>query len=76
MARRRNDSSNRTADGSRRTKREKWKCVVGGVSGFDGGANRSERVPVERRAIVLVNAMMETWVSGRPAGGSRDGSWL
>jgi hypothetical protein len=34
-----------------------------------GGAKKSEREPVRRRAMVEVRAMVVTWVEGDPAGG-------
>lgn len=61
--------SSRTADGSRSTSRLKWMRVDGGSVGSDGGANRSDRVPVKRRANVDVSAIMETCVDALPAGG-------
>lgn len=73
MAREMNARKRRPADGIRRTRREKWKDVPGGLFGFEGGAKRSERVPVKIRAIVDVSAIIETCVEGRPAGGSRSG---
>jgi len=68
-ARVRNANKRRIAEGRRSTSREKVVRVEGGISGSDGGANRSDRVPVKRRAKVEVNAMIETCVEARPAGG-------
>ena len=64
-------SRSRTADGSSSTSREKWKCEDGGSVGSEGGAKRSDSVPVKRRAKVLVSAMMETCVDALPASGTR-----
>ena len=42
---------------------------IGGKRCVAGGAKKSEREPVRRRAIVDVRAMVVTWVEGDPAGG-------
>lgn len=72
------------AEGRRKNRREKVRrglFVVGGMevgsSGLDSrtrwwswdGANKSDREPVRRRAMVDVRAIVETCVEGRPAGG-------
>ena len=68
----------RRAEGRSRERREKVmmrvvvsELVWGGGDREEGrcGAKRSEMVPVERRAKVLVRAMMETCVLAVPAGG-------
>jgi len=71
MAKLRKDKKRRKAEGISRLRREKWMCVEGGESGFEGGAKRSESVPVKRRAKVDARAIMLTCVLASPAGGAR-----
>jgi hypothetical protein len=42
---------------------------IGGKRWVAGGAKKSEREPVRRRAIVEVRAIVVTCVEGEPAGG-------
>lgn len=54
-------------------KRCRLSSGIGGNKCVAGGAKRSEREPVRRRAMVEVNATVVTWVDGRPAGGGASG---
>lgn len=47
---------------------------MGGKRCVAGGAKKSDREPVRRRAIVEVKATVVTWVEGRPAGGEASAS--
>lgn len=81
-ARRRYPRDRRIADGRRKFIRERvspdvvesgcrWRTPSGipGKRWVAGGAKKSEREPVTRRAIVEVRAMVATCVEGDPAGG-------
>lgn len=81
VARRRKPRLRRKADGRRKNRREKemwceevdvWDWRLAGREREEveeEGANKSDRVPVMRRARVDVRANIVTWVEGRPAGG-------
>jgi hypothetical protein len=63
---------NREADNE---EREDWRLrlrVCRWVE-LEVGANKSDRDPVRRRAMVDVNAIVVTCVEGRPAGGGASG---